>query len=83
MPAGPARRGRRTAANSPAGEAERLWYALRRAYGAIYLTIQQQAALLAYVRIIEILAVITAIFVPLILLFLKKNQPGGAPAGAH
>ncbi len=57
--------------------------ALRRAYGALYLTIQQQAALLSYVRIIEDLAVITAIFVPLILIFLKKNRPGAAPAGAH
>jgi len=35
------------------------------------------------VRIIEILAVITAIFVPLILLLVKRNKPGGAPAGAH
>ena len=41
------------------------------------------AAVLAYVRIIEILAIVTAVFVPLILLFLKKNRPGGAPAGAH
>ena len=57
--------------------------ALRRAYGAIYMTVQQQAVLLAYVRIIEDLAVITAIFVPLILIFLRKNRPGEAPAGAH
>jgi len=57
--------------------------ALRRAYGAIYMTVQQQAVLLAYVRIIEDLAIITAIFVPLILLFLKKNRPGEGPAGAH
>jgi DHA2 family multidrug resistance protein len=57
--------------------------ALRRAYGAIYMTVQQQAVVLAYVRIIEDLAVITAIFVPLILLFLKKNRPGEGPAGAH
>ena len=57
--------------------------ALRRAYGAIYLTIQQQAAVLAYARIIEDLAIVTAIFVPLILLFVKKNRPGEAPAGAH
>jgi DHA2 family multidrug resistance protein len=63
----------------PAGPAD----ALRRAYGAIYQTIQQQAAVLAYVRIIEDLAVISAIFVPLILLFLRKNRPGEAPAGAH
>ena len=57
--------------------------ALRRAYAAIYLTIQQQAALLSYIRVIEDLAVVTAIFVPLILLFLKKNRPGAGPAGAH
>jgi len=64
---------------SPAGPGD----ALRRAYGAIYMTVQQQAAVLAYVRIIEVLAVITAIFVPLILLFLRKNRPGEASAGAH
>ena len=57
--------------------------ALRRAYGVLYMTVQQQAAVLAYVRIIEILAVVTSVFVPLILVFLKKNRPGGAPAGAH
>ena len=57
--------------------------ALRRAYASIYLTIQQQAAVLAYVRIIEDLAIVTAVFVPLILLFLRKNRPGEAPAGAH
>jgi DHA2 family multidrug resistance protein len=57
--------------------------ALRRAYGSIYVTLQQQAALLAYVRIIEILAIVTAVIVPLILLFLRKNEPGAAPAGAH
>src|SRR5262249_45122616 len=62
-----------------AGPAE----AISRAYGSIFATIQQQAALLAYVRIIEILAIVTAVFVPLILLFLRKNRPGEAPAGAH
>jgi DHA2 family multidrug resistance protein len=64
---------------SPAGPGD----ALRRAYGAIYTTVQQQAAVLAYVRIIEDLALITAIFVPLILLFLRTNRPGEGPAGAH
>ena len=64
---------------SAAGPAD----ALRRAYGAIYMTVQQQAVVLAYVRIIEDLAIITAIFVPLILLFLRKNRPGEGPAGAH
>ena len=57
--------------------------ALRRAYASIYATVQQQAAVLSYVRIIETLAVITAVFVPLILLLVKKNRPGGAPSGAH
>ncbi|MGZ6133721.1 MAG: DHA2 family efflux MFS transporter permease subunit [Myxococcaceae bacterium] len=56
--------------------------ALRRAYGAIYMSIQQQAAVLSYIGIIQDLAVVTAIFVPLILLFLRTNRPG-APAGAH
>ena len=64
---------------SPAGPAQ----ALNRAYASVYATVQQQAAVLSYVRIIEILAVITAIFVPLILLLVKRNKPGGAPAGAH
>jgi MFS transporter, DHA2 family, multidrug resistance protein len=62
-----------------AGPAE----ALRRAYAAIYATVQQQAAVLSYVRIIETLAIVCAIFVPLILLFLRKNRPGASPAGAH
>jgi DHA2 family multidrug resistance protein len=57
--------------------------ALRRAYASIYATVQQQAAVLSYVRIIEDLAILTAVFVPLILLLVKKNRPGGAPAGAH
>jgi DHA2 family multidrug resistance protein len=57
--------------------------ALQRAYGVVYQTIQQQAVVLAYVRIIEVLAIVTTIFVPLILLFLEKNRPGAAPAGAH
>jgi DHA2 family multidrug resistance protein len=64
---------------SSAGPAQ----ALERAYGMLYATIQRQAALLSYVRIIETLAVICALFVPLILLLVKKNKPGGAPAGAH
>ena len=57
--------------------------ALRRAYATVYTTLQQQAAVLAYKRIIEDLAIVTAILVPLILLFLRKNKPGAAPAGAH
>jgi DHA2 family multidrug resistance protein len=64
---------------SSAGPAQ----AMQRAYATLYGTIQQQAALLSYVRIIETLAIICAVFVPLILLLVKKNEPGGAPAGAH
>jgi DHA2 family multidrug resistance protein len=57
--------------------------ASRRAYAVVYQTVQQQAAVLSYVHIIQVLAIITAVVVPLILLLLRKNQPGGAPAGAH
>jgi MFS transporter, DHA2 family, multidrug resistance protein len=64
---------------SGAGPAE----ALQRAYAALYATIQQQAGLMAYVRIIQDLAIACAVLVPLILLFLKRNEPGAAPAGAH
>ena len=64
---------------SAAGPAQ----AMRRAYGALYATIQQQAAVLSYVHIIEDLAIVCALFVPVILLLLKKNDPGAATAGAH
>lgn len=57
--------------------------ALRRANAALYGTIQQQAALLGYVWIVRNLAVACAIFVPLILLLVKRNQPGAAAMGAH
>jgi len=64
---------------SSAGPAQ----AARRAYGSLYAVIQQQAAVLSYVRIIQDLAIVCALFVPIILLLLKKNDPGAAPAGAH
>ena len=64
---------------SSAGPAQ----AVRRAYGALYATIQQQAAVLSYVHIIRDLAIVCALLVPVILLLLKKNDPGAAPAGAH
>ena len=64
---------------SSAGPAQ----AMRRAYGSIYAMIQQQAAVLSYVRIIQDLAIVCALLVPIILLLLKKNDPGAAPAGAH
>ncbi len=57
--------------------------AMQHAYAQLYQTIQQQAALLSYVDIIRSFAVLTLVLVPLILLFIKKNRPGGAPIGAH
>ncbi|HTP25878.1 MAG TPA: DHA2 family efflux MFS transporter permease subunit [Anaeromyxobacteraceae bacterium] len=57
--------------------------AMRRAYLSLYGTVQQQAMLLSYVHVIKALVIVSALLVPLILLLLKKNQPGGAPAGAH
>jgi DHA2 family multidrug resistance protein len=64
---------------SSAGPAQ----ALRRASAALYGTIQQQAALLGYVWIVQHLAVACAVFVPLILLLLRRNQPGAAAMGGH
>jgi hypothetical protein len=55
---------------------------MRRALAALYGAIQRQAALLSYVHVIQDLALVCAVFVPLILLFLKRNEPGAAPAGA-
>jgi len=57
--------------------------AAQEAYGRLYQAVLQQAALLSYVDIIRDFAVITAVLVPVILLVLKRNRPGQAPAGAH
>jgi DHA2 family multidrug resistance protein len=57
--------------------------ARKRAYASLYGTIQQQAALLSYVRIINILLIISALLVPLVLLLVKENKPRESPAGAH
>ena len=57
--------------------------ALRRAYGALYASVQQQAVLLSTVSIVRDLAVLCAIVVPLILLLVKRNDPAAATAGAH
>jgi hypothetical protein len=56
---------------------------MRRAYAALYGTVQQQAALLSYQAIIQDLTVVCVLLVPLTLLFVKRNAPGAAPAGAH
>jgi len=63
----------------PAGPAQ----ALRRAYAALYMTVQQQAGLLSYVRIVQDFAMTCALLVPLILFLVKKNEPGAAAAGPH
>jgi len=68
---------RLTHAFSAAGPAQ----AARRAYGAIYATVQQQATLLAYVQIIEDFALACALLVPLILLLVRRNEPGAAAMG--
>jgi DHA2 family multidrug resistance protein len=57
--------------------------AMRRAYGALYGVVQQQAALLSYQAIIQDLTVLCVVLVPLTLLFVQRNEPGAAPAGAH
>jgi len=57
--------------------------AMRRASAVVYGTIQQQSILLGYVWIVRELAIACAIFVPLILLLVKRNQPGAAAMGGH
>jgi MFS transporter, DHA2 family, multidrug resistance protein len=57
--------------------------ALQQAYGQLYRTVQQQAQLLSYIDIIRTFTFISVLLVPIILLVLKKNRPGQAPAGAH
>jgi DHA2 family multidrug resistance protein len=55
--------------------------AMRQAYRAIYMSIQQQAAVLAYIDVIQILAAVCLLGLVL-LFFAKKNKPGAA-AAAH
>jgi DHA2 family multidrug resistance protein len=64
---------------SSAGPAQ----ALRRAHAALYAAVQHQAGLLSYVSVIRDFAVVCALFVPLILLLVKRNEPGAGAAGAH
>jgi DHA2 family multidrug resistance protein len=55
--------------------------AARRALEATYGTIQQQATLLAYIHVVQVFAVVCAALVPLILLLVRRNQPGAAALG--
>ncbi|HET9597486.1 MAG TPA: DHA2 family efflux MFS transporter permease subunit [Anaeromyxobacteraceae bacterium] len=64
---------------SAAGPAQ----AARRAYGAVHAMVLQQAGLLSYVSIVRDLAIVSALFVPLVLVLVKRNEPGSTPAGAH
>jgi DHA2 family multidrug resistance protein len=57
--------------------------AMHRAQAALLGTIQQQATLLGYVWIVRNLAIACALFVPLILLLVRRNQPGAAAMGGH
>jgi DHA2 family multidrug resistance protein len=57
--------------------------ALQHAYAQLYQVVQQQAQVLSYVDIIRDFAFLTLFLVPIILVVLKKNRPGQAPAGAH
>jgi hypothetical protein len=64
---------------APAGPAQ----ALRRAYATVYGAVQQQAALLSYVHILRDLAIVCALFVPIVLLLLERNVPGAGAPGGH
>ncbi len=57
--------------------------AQQRAGAMLYRTVQEQAALLSYVHVISALYVACFLLVPLVLLFVKRNKPGGAAVGAH
>jgi DHA2 family multidrug resistance protein len=54
--------------------------AMQQAYGSIYETMQQQAAVLSYRDTIAIMAIIIVAVMPLVLLA-RKPKPGAAPMG--
>jgi MFS transporter, DHA2 family, multidrug resistance protein len=56
--------------------------ATHKALNVIYFQVQQQAATLAFLDAIKMLAVATGLMIPL-LFFTQKARPGGAPAGGH
>ena len=64
----------------PNDSAEAGW--LRQAYGLLYGTLQQQAALFAYVDTFRVLAVLCAVCVPIVLLFKRVKRHKG-PVGPH
>jgi DHA2 family multidrug resistance protein len=56
--------------------------ATHKALNVIYFQVQQQAATLAFLDAIKMLAVATGLMIPL-LFFTQRARPGGAPAGGH
>jgi DHA2 family multidrug resistance protein len=53
-----------------------------KALSVVYFQLQQQAATLAFLDAIKMLAVATGLMIPLLFLT-RKARPGGAPAGGH
>jgi DHA2 family multidrug resistance protein len=58
--------------------------ASRRAYGALYLQVQQQAAMLSFVEAFKIMGIVFLLMVPLVFLLKdpKKHAPSPIPANA-
>jgi DHA2 family multidrug resistance protein len=54
-----------------------------RADAALVMTVQQQAALLSYVHVIIVLCFVCVLLVPVVLLLVRRNKPGGVSVGAH
>ncbi|HSY40239.1 MAG TPA: EmrB/QacA family drug resistance transporter, partial [Polyangia bacterium] len=57
--------------------------ATHRAMAVIYLQLQQQAATLAFLDAIKMLAVATGLMIPLLFLTRRPAPARGAPAGGH
>jgi len=57
--------------------------AAHKALQVVYLQVQQQAATLAFLDAIKMLAVATGLMIPLLFLTQKVRAGGGAPAGGH
>ena len=56
--------------------------ATQQAYATVYGMIERQAATLAYVNVIWVMAVVTLCLTPMVFI-MRRNRPGAAPAAAH
>jgi DHA2 family multidrug resistance protein len=56
--------------------------ATRRAYAALFGMVQQQAAMVSFVGIFQLLGLLFLALIPLVL-FMKRPRGGGGPVGAH